>query len=169
MRNGLPWECKKAITQIITDRNADMNTDKGNLSSYDSCNNTSRDPNEITGLINGAAMNVSNTLRPGFLEKVYENALRHELLKLRYKVEQQKQLPIFYAGIVIGTYSADLFVEEQIPVELNATRALDSSHFNQTLNELAASCQRLGLLLNFGTPRIEIKRVINDYNSTKSS
>jgi GxxExxY protein len=118
--------------------------------------------NEPTETIIGCAFRVANTLGVGFLEKVYENALAHELRKAGLAVEQQKPIDVWYDGIVVGVYVADLFVEALIPVELKAARAIEDVHLAQALNQLKASKLALGLLLNFGTPKLGKKRVVNN-------
>ncbi len=89
---------------------------------------------EITEKVIGAAYKVANTLGCGFLEKVYENALAHELRKSGFKVEQQKAIDVYYDGQIVGFYISDLFVEDVLPVELKAAKALDEAHFTQSLN-----------------------------------
>ena len=96
----------------------------------------------------------------GFLEKVYENALVHELQKEGLKVAQQHSIQVVYDGIVVGDYVADLLVEELVLVELKAVKELDEVHLAQCLNYLKASGLRICLLLNFGKPKVEIKRII---------
>lgn len=117
--------------------------------------------NETTEAIIGSAYSVANTLGPGFLEKVYENALRHELVKRGLAVEQQKAIRVLYDQIIVGEYVADLIVEERILVELKATKALDEIHTAQIFNYLKATGLRTGLLLNFGAPRVEVRRLRN--------
>jgi GxxExxY protein len=119
--------------------------------------------NEFTEAIIGCAFRVANTLGVGFLEKVYENALAHELRKAGLMVEQQKPLDVWYDGIVVGIYVADLFVEGLIPVELKAAKAIDDIHLAQVLNQLKASKLSVGLLFNFGTSKLGIKRVVNNF------
>jgi GxxExxY protein len=119
------------------------------------------DPASLSDLIIGRAFAVSNTLGSGFLEKVYENALTHELRKAGLTVSQQYAVSVLYDGVVVGAYSADLLVEAAILVELKAVKALDAIHSAQCLNYLKATGLRLCLLLNFGNPRMEIKRLVN--------
>jgi GxxExxY protein len=121
-----------------------------------------KDLNQITERIIGAAFKVSNTLGAGFLEKVYERALLHELSKDGLLVEQQKPVAVYYDGIVVGDYYADLVVEELIIVELKAARQIEDSHLAQGLNYLKATGFKLGLILNFGKARLEIKRLANN-------
>ena len=118
------------------------------------------DVNKITEKIIGCAFRVSNTLGAGFLEKVYENALAHELRKSGLAVLQQHPVAVFYDDVVVGEYFADLLIEGYVIVELKALAKLDESHFAQSLNYLKATGQQFGLLLNFGTPRVEVKRVV---------
>ena len=119
--------------------------------------------NSITEKVIGCAYRVANGLGPGFLEKVYENALAHELKKAVVAAEQQRRVMNLYDGVVVGDYVADLLVEEVVLVELKAAKALDEVHLAQCLNYLRGASLRIGLLINFGTARIEIKRVVNGY------
>ncbi len=118
--------------------------------------------NRITERIIGSAYTVSNALGVGFLEKVYENALTHELRKAGLKVAQQYPIQVRYDGVVVGDYAVDLLVEDQVIVELKVAKALDDVHLAQCLNYLKATTLRIGLLLNFGKPRVEVKRVVRD-------
>ena len=118
--------------------------------------------NGISERIIGCAFTVANTLGAGFLEKVYENALAHELRKSGLTVAQQRGISIVYDGVNVGQYAADLLVENAVLVELKAAKALDGVHRAQCLNYLKASGLRLCLLLNFGSPRLEIKRLLFD-------
>lgn len=118
---------------------------------------------EITEKIIGAAFAVSNTLGAGFLEKVYENALAYELRQMGLKVEQQKSIPVHYRGVLVGDYVADLLVEGCVLVELKAVRTLDESHLAQCLNYLKATGLRHGLILNFGTSKVQVKRVVHGF------
>ena len=115
--------------------------------------------NKITEKIIGCSYTVSNTLGCGFLEKVYEYALAQELRKAGFKVLQQHEIDVYYDGISVGKYIADLFVEDSVIVEVKANSGLDDSQKAQCLNYLKATNLKIGLLINFGKPRIEIKRV----------
>lgn len=108
----------------------------------------------------GGAFNVSNSLGPGFLEKVYENALAHELRKAGLDVRQQFPVDVVYDGVVVGEFVADLLVESHIVVELKAAKNLDDAHLAQCLNYMKATRLPLCLLLNFGKPRVEVKRIV---------
>lgn len=115
--------------------------------------------NQITEKIIGCSYVISNVLGCGFLEKVYENALAHELRKAGLKVLQQHEIEVYYDGVVVGKYIADLFVEDCVIVEIKANSGLNDSQKAQCLNYLKATELKIGLLINFGKPRIEIKRV----------
>ena len=115
----------------------------------------------ITEEIIGCAYKVANCLGTGFLEKVYENALRYEIEQTDLLVEQQYPINVTYEGIVVGEYFADLLVQDEVVVELKAVKALDSSHFAQCMNYLKATDKKVALLINFGAPRVEIKRIVN--------
>jgi GxxExxY protein len=111
----------------------------------------------------GCAYKVCNTLGCGFVEKVYENALVLELKKSGLKVEQQRNVNVLYDGVVVGEFAADLLVEDRVIVELKAAKALDEVHVAQCLNYLKASGLHVGLLLNFGKPRLELKRIVDKF------
>lgn len=117
--------------------------------------------NKITEAIIGAAMKVSNTLGVGFLEKVYENALVVELKKAGLKIQQQRTIKVVYEGVVVGNYVADLIVDGAVLVELKVAKTIDEVHQAQLLNYLKATGLKIGLLLNFGTSRLGIKRMAN--------
>lgn len=121
----------------------------------------------ITEKIIGCAYTIANTLGCGFLEKVYENALAHELRKAGLAVIQQAGVHVFYDGIVVGEYVSDLLVENEILVELKAVKALDNVHMAQCMNYLKATGLQVCLLINFGSPRIEVKRVLNGFLKSK--
>jgi GxxExxY protein len=117
--------------------------------------------NGLTEQIIGCAFTVANTLKTGFAEKVYENALAIELTKNGLSVAQQVGVTVYYDGVNVGDYTADLLVENVVLVELKAVRALDPAHTAQCLNYMTATGLQLCLLLNFGNPRLEIRRLIN--------
>ncbi len=114
---------------------------------------------EITSKIIQAFYKVYNTLGYGFLEKVYENAMRIEISKSGLHVEQQKNIKVFYESEQVGDYYADLLVENLIIVELKAAETICDEHETQLLNYLKATDIEVGLLINFGK-KAEIKRKI---------
>ena len=113
--------------------------------------------NKITEQIIGCAFKVANTVGCGFAEKVYENAMAHELKKSGLDVRQQWPITVVYDSIVVGEYVADLYVEECVLVELKAMRGLDDAHKAQCLNYLSATGISICLLINFGK-RVEVQR-----------
>src|SRR5438045_5110135 len=112
-----------------------MNTDEINL---------------LTEKIIGCAYRVGSRLRCGFLESCYENALVQELKKAGLRVQQQVRLKVWYDGIVVGEYVADLIVEDIILVELKAGSGLDPIHSAICINYLTATKLPVCLLINFG-------------------
>ena len=115
---------------------------------------------ELTGQIIGAAIEVHKELGPGFLEKIYENALKIELLARGVAFESQVAVPVRYRGQIVGNYVADLVVEDTVLCELKAVEALVVVHEAQLLNYLKATRFTIGLLLNFGQSKTQIKRLI---------
>ena len=97
---------------------------------------------ETTRKIIGCFYNVYNTLGFGFLEKVYENALKHELEKSDLLVEQQKAIDVFYDGIIVGQYFADIVVENKIILELKSIEAISKIHEAQLHNYLKATSMK---------------------------
>lgn len=113
---------------------------------------------ELTQKIIAAFFKVYNTLGYGFLEKVYENAMVVELSSKGLKVKVQHPITVVYEGVQVGSYYADLFVEDQVIVELKAAEDICDEHEFQLVNYLKATNKEIGLLLNFGTrPRIKRK------------
>lgn len=115
---------------------------------------------ELTEKIIGAAFEVHNTLGVGFLEKVYQYALVKELRLQGLQAEPEVKIPVYYKGELVGDYSADILVEGRIILELKALSALTTEHKAQLLNYLKATGFKVGLLINFGTSRVQIKRKI---------
>lgn len=116
--------------------------------------------NQITEKIIGCAFKVSNTLGIGFVEKVYENSLAHELLKTKLQAKQQRPISVYYDEKLVGEFFVDLLIEERVLVELKVARSFDNTHMMQCLNYLRASGLPICLLINFGRPKIEIKRIV---------
>ncbi len=110
----------------------------------------------------GAAMKVYNTLGPGFLEPVYQEAMEIELKKRNIPFEQQKELNVVYDGIVLKhTYKPDFVCYDNIIVEIKAVSILDDSHRSQVFNYLHVTGYKLGILINFGnTSKLEYERKV---------
>jgi GxxExxY protein len=109
----------------------------------------------------GCAFRVINTLGAGFLEKVYENALAHELRKAGLDVVQQHGIVVYYDDVIVGQYAVDLLVAGTVIVELKAIKAFDAIHTAQCINYLKATGLQVCLLMNFGKPRMELRRLSN--------
>jgi GxxExxY protein len=116
--------------------------------------------NELSESIIGCAYKVSNALGAGFVEKVYENALALELRAIGLEVAQQQGIAVRYQEVIVGDFTFDLLVERLVLIELKAARALEEAHIAQCLNYLRPTGLHLCLLLNFGKPRIEIRRIV---------
>ena len=114
---------------------------------------------ELTREIIGCFYHVYNQLGYGFLEKVYENSLAHELRKRGMVVVQQAPVEVWYDGLRVGEYYADLLVEDKVLLELKSVSHLGDEQMAQLLNYLKATGKEIGLLLNFG-PRPEVRRKI---------
>ncbi len=99
----------------------------------------------------------------GFLEKLYENALAHELRKSGPRAEQQAQVKVCYDNVIVGDCIADLIVEQSILVELKAIKTLDDIYSAQCMNYLKATGLKVCLLLNFGTSKVQVKRIVNGF------
>jgi GxxExxY protein len=119
--------------------------------------------NGLTYRIIGAAQKVHGELGRGFAEKVYENALVLELRTAGIAVEPQASLKVRYGGAVVGAFNADLLVEREVLVELKAALLLEASHRAQCINYLKASGLPVCLLLNFGAPRLEVRRFVYNF------
>lgn len=114
----------------------------------------------ITERFIGAAITVHRDKGPGFLESIYENCLKIECQRQGVRVEFQKEVPIHYHNRLVGMHKLDALVENEIIVELKAVKALEDIHFAQVRSYLRATGLTHGLLLNFSTPTLTVKRVI---------
>ena len=122
-----------------------------------------REIDKITEQILGCAFKVHNYHGHGFHEKVYENSLVHEMQKRGLKVDQQYPFCVYYDGILVGEYKADIIVEEKVLFEAKVAQALVEKHKAQCLNYLKATGLKVCLLVNFGNPRLEYKRIVNNF------
>ena len=118
---------------------------------------------EISGSIIGAAIEVSNQLGVGYLEKVYERALFAELTIRGIQARQQQPIPVHYKGVAVGDYYADILVENCVLIEIKHAEGFDDAHLAQCLNYLKTTGLKLCLLINFGKPKVEWKRVVRDF------
>ena len=108
----------------------------------------------------GAAIAVHKEHGPGFLESIYENSLKIECRERGLKAEFQKEIPIHYRGELVGTHRVDVILNNELVVELKAIKALEDIHYAQVRSYLRATGTKHGLLLNFATATLTIKRVI---------
>ena len=115
---------------------------------------------ELTQSIIAAVFEVHNTLGSGFLEKVYQNALTKELRLRGHQAKTQVKIPVYYKDELVGDYIADILMNDRIILELKALSDLTNQHEAQLLNYLKATGYRIGLLLNFGSKRVQVKRKI---------
>ena len=115
---------------------------------------------DLTGAIIGAAIAVHKELGPGFVESVYENALAIELRDRSLPFQRQVAVPVLYRAVEIGLHRLDLFVDDQIVVELKAVQSISDVHFAVVRSYLRAVGRQHGLILNFAKTTIEVKRVL---------
>jgi GxxExxY protein len=117
--------------------------------------------NEICDVVRETSFAIHRYHRHGHLEKIYENALVHRLRKLGVRVEQQHPIKVLDEdGTLLGDFAADLFVENQLIVELKAVRAVVDEHVAQILGYLRSSRMETGLLINFGAPVLHVKKYL---------
>ena len=114
---------------------------------------------EITKIIIGCAMKVHSTLGNGFQEVIYQRALAIEMNKQGLSFKRELEMDIYYDNNHIGTRRVDFFVEDKIMVELKALVNLEKVHLAQALNYLEAYQIEIGLLINFGSPSLQFKRL----------
>ena len=113
-------------------------------------------------------MDVHNKLGTGFLEKIYQNAMIIEASKKELNVKSQHPIKVYYDNQVIGDYIADLWINERIIVELKAVQALTRDHEIQLVNYLAATEVETGLLINFGSPSVQVRRKFRTFKPKSS-
>jgi GxxExxY protein len=115
---------------------------------------------QLSGQIIEAAISVHRELGPGFLESVYESAMKVALRHRGIVYQPQHEVTVFFEGDEVGVHRLDLVVESEIVVELKAVKALDDIHFAQVKSYLKATRLRVGLLMNFNAPTLVVKRVV---------
>ena len=120
---------------------------------------------ELLDRVRQIAYDVHVYLGTGYLEKVYENCLRHRLEAEGYKVEAQKPLHVFdFDGFLLGEYFADLVVADKLIIELKSVRTLTNEHYVQILNYLKITGLEYGLLINFGSYQFEVRSVVSTFS-----
>ena len=115
----------------------------------------------MSNQIIGAAIKVHKELGPGFLESIYEEALKVELSKNELDFASQMEVQIEYLGVPVGLHRLDLLVQNEVIVELKAVKELSDIPFAQLRSYLKATGMKVGLLLNFSKPTLEVRRVVN--------
>lgn len=123
---------------------------------------------DLTQKIIGCAYRVYNAMGFGFLESVYEKCLLIELRKAGLNAEAQKPIKVFYEGEVVGEFVADIIVEDVIIVELKSVGRIITAHEVQLVNYLTATYRDVGLIINFGERKVDVKRKVRELpaNST---
>jgi len=121
----------------------------------------------LTERVLGAVFEVSNTIGSGFLEKVYQRALIHELRLRGIRTAVEVSFPVTYKGHGVGEYFADILVEDVLVVELKCADRLSNQHTAQCLNYLRASGRTVCLLVNFQKSKVEWKRIVNGFQSAE--
>lgn len=121
------------------------------------------DLKNITDKIIKCALKVSEVLGAGFVDKVYERALLYELEKNRFQTEVQYPMNVYYEGIIVGDFVADLIVQNCILVEIEAVPTLTDNHKQKCLNYLKASELELCLLINFGSYELQVETIMLNY------
>lgn len=124
---------------------------------------------QITRDIIGSAFEVINELGIGFLESVYEKALLIALRQRGHIAVSQHPMTVMFRGVEIGTFFADMLVDEKVIVELKAVKSITPEHQAQVINYLQATGSEVGLLINFGNPKLEYKRFTRSKKSNMDS
>ena len=117
----------------------------------------------ITKRVIGSAIKVHKALGPGFVERIYEQALGYEMKRQHIAFVGQKPIQVRYEGVELGTQRVDLMVEDAVMVELKSVSAINEIHEAQMLSYLKAADKRVGLILNFAKTRLDIKRMVNRF------
>ena len=117
---------------------------------------------ELTEKIIGCAYRVYNKMGFGYLESVYEKCMLIESRKAGFDIESQKPIRVQYDGEVVGDFIADILVNDTVILELKSVRKLVEAHEVQLVNYLVATGKPVGLLINFGEIRVEVRRKVKD-------
>lgn len=116
---------------------------------------------ELTDKIIGTAISIHKDLKSGFVEKIYQRALYLELKNVGFKVEREKKINLSYKKANIGYGQVDFIVNNKVVVEVKAVSEIKDIHKSQLLSYLKLTNKKVGLILNFGKPVLEIKRIVN--------
>ena len=123
---------------------------------------------ELTSEILKACFEVSNELGVGYIESVYENALFVALVQKGLRVERQVSLKVTFRGVIVGDFKADMIVDDKVMLELKAVESLTKVHYAQLLNYLKSTGIEVGMVVNFGTTRLQYRRFDNRFGSELS-
>ena len=126
------------------------------------------DQEELIKQIIQCAYNVRKELYAGFLESVYKNALLIELRKNGLKVDKEVPINVHYNNVIVGEFRADIIVEDSVILELKAIQKLSTIHEAQLVNYLTATNIEHGLLINFGSEKLELKRKYRRFRNAKN-
>lgn len=121
---------------------------------------------ELTEKIIGCAYTVYNRMGFGFLESVYEKCMLIELRKAGLHAESQKPITVYYEKESVGNFLADIVVEDTVILELKSVRKIIEAHEVQLVNYLVATGKQVGVLINFGERKVQIKRKVKDLRGT---
>lgn len=121
------------------------------------------DIEKLIKIVIECAKSIRRQLGPGFLENVYKNAMMIELRKRHLTYETEQPIHVLYDDIIVGNFKADIVVERQLILELKATQSLCIANEVQLVNYLTATGVNSGLLINFGSDRLQIKRKFRIY------
>ena len=119
---------------------------------------------QLSSKVIAAGLEVHRQLGPGFLESVYDQALRVELAKRGIPFESQKEIRVVYGGQVVGIHVLDLLVADTLVLELKAVNRFEDIHLAQLRSYLKATGKKIGLLMNFNSAKLDVKRIVLDYN-----
>lgn len=117
---------------------------------------------ELTQKIIGCAYKVYNAMGYGYLESIYEKCLMIELRKAGLKAKEQEPIKVFYDGENVGDFVADIIVEDTVILELKSVRRIINAHEVQLVNYLTATGKEVGLILNFGEAKVDVKRKVRN-------
>jgi len=122
---------------------------------------------DLTEKIIGCSFRVYGEMGFGFLESVYEKCMMIKFRRLDLVVETQKPVTVKYHDVIVGEFVIDLLVESAVLVELKSVHAIAQAHQVQLVNYLATTRLNVGLLINFGNDRVEVKKKVRDISSPK--
>ena len=124
---------------------------------------TAKELDDLSNRIIGLAIDIHKKLGPGFQEKIYEEALLKEFQKTEIGFEKQKVIRVDYEGQSLGNQRIDLLVDNGIILEIKACTKIIPIHRDQLISYLKTADKKLGLILNFGRRKLEIKRVVHNF------